>query len=122
MASLRRSLRYLIPYWHVAVGAFVSLLLVSVSNLAAPQFIRLAVDGGITARDWTAILWACVGLLGVAAVRAVFSFLQGYLSEKTGQSVAYDMRNDLYGKLQNLSFSFHDKAQTGQLMTRVTSD
>ncbi|HEX9017414.1 MAG TPA: ABC transporter ATP-binding protein [Chloroflexota bacterium] len=122
MTSLRRSLRYLIPYWQIAAGALISLLLVSASNLAAPQFIRLAVDRGITAGDWTSIVWACAGLLGVAAVRAVFTFLQGYLSEKTGQSVAYDLRNDLYGKLQNLSFSFHDKSQTGQLMTRVTSD
>ncbi len=122
MKSLRRALRYLVPHWHTAVAAFVSLLLVSVSNLVAPQFIRLAVDGGITGRDWTAILWASAGLLGVAAVRGVSTFLQGYLSEKTSQGVAYDMRNDLYNKLQNLSFSFHDQAQTGQLMTRVTSD
>ena len=122
MTSLRRALRYLVPYWHTATAAFVSLVLVSVANLAAPQFIRLAVDRGITGREWTAILWASAGLLGVAAVRGLFTFLQGYLSEKTSQGVAYDMRNDLYSKLQNLSFSFHDQAQTGQLMTRVTSD
>ena len=122
MKSLRRALRYLTPQWRTATIAFVSLVLVSVSNLAAPQFIRLAVDQGITGRDWTAILWASAGLLGVSAVRGLFTFLQGYLSEKTSQGVAYDMRNDLYNKLQNLSFSFHDQAQTGQLMTRVTSD
>lgn len=112
----------MVPYWPMAAAALISLILVSVSNLAAPQFIRLAVDRGITAGEPAAILWAAVGLLGVAAVRGLFTFLQGYLSEKTSQSVAYDLRNDLYGKLQNLSFSFHDQAQTGQLMTRVTSD
>jgi ATP-binding cassette subfamily B protein len=122
MKSLRRALKYLFPYWMTASAAFLSLVLVSVTNLASPQFLRLAIDGGIVGHRWSAILWAAVGLLGVAAVRGVFTFLQGYLSEKASQGVAYDLRNEIYGKLQSLSFSYHDQAQTGQLMTRVTSD
>lgn len=122
MKSLRRSLRYLFPYWTTATAAFLSLVLVSAANLASPQFLRLAIDGGIVGGQWSAILWAAAGLLGVAAFRGVFSFLQGYLSEKASQGVAYDLRNDIYAKLQSLSFSYHDQAHTGQLMTRVTSD
>ncbi len=122
MKSLRRALRYLGPYWTTAGAAFFSLLLVSISNLASPQFLRLAIDGGIVGGQWSAILLAAAGLLGVAALRGVFTFLQGYLSEKASQGVAYDLRNEIYAKLQSLSFSYHDQAQTGQLMTRVTSD
>jgi len=122
MRSLRRALRYLLPYWAMALAALLSLVLVSATNLASPQLLRLAIDGGIVGRQWGAVLWAAVGLLGVAAVRGVFTFLQGYLSEKASQGVAYDLRNEIYGKLQTLSFSYHDQAQTGQLMTRVTSD
>jgi len=122
MKSLRRALKYLFPYWPTASAAFLSLVLVSATNLAAPQFLRLAIDGGIVRRDWGNILLAAGGLLAVAAFRGVFTFLQGYLSEKSSQGVAYDLRNDIYTKLQNLSFSYHDQAQTGQLMTRVTSD
>ena len=122
MKSLRRALKYLFPYWPTASAAFLSLVLVSATNLAAPQFLRLAIDGGIVRRDWGNILLAAGGLLAVAAFMGVFTFLQGYLSEKSSQGVAYDLRNDIYTKLQNLSFSYHDQAQTGQLMTRVTSD
>ncbi len=122
MKSLRRALKYLFPYWTTASAAFLSLVLVSVTNLASPQFLRLAIDGGVVGHQWSAILWAAAGLLGVAAVRGVFTFLQGYLSEKASQGVAYDLRNEIYAKLQGLSFSYHDQAQTGQLMTRVTSD
>ena len=122
MRALHRSLGYLSAYWITAAAAFLSLLLVSVANLASPQFIRLAIDRGIVAGETAAIVWAAAGLLGVAAFRGVFTFLQGYLSEKTSQGVAYDMRNDIYAKLQSLSFSYHDQAQTGQLMTRITSD
>jgi ATP-binding cassette, subfamily B, multidrug efflux pump len=115
-------MKYLYPYWLTALAAFLSLVLVSATNLAAPQFLRLAIDGGIAPRQWGAILIAAAGLLGVATFRGLFTFLQGYLSEKTSQGVAYDLRNEIYVKLQNLSFSYHDQAQTGQLMTRVTSD
>ena len=52
----------------------------------------------------------------------VFSFLQAFWAEKNSQAVAYDLRNDLYAKIQNLSFSYHDKNQTGQLMIRATDD
>jgi ATP-binding cassette subfamily B multidrug efflux pump len=48
--------------------------------------------------------------------------LQGVLSARTAQGIAYDLRNQLYAKIQSLSFSYHDRAQTGQLLTRATSD
>jgi ATP-binding cassette subfamily B protein len=64
------------------------------------------------------------GLLIVlfAIARGVFAFAQGYLSEKASQGVAFDFRNDLFGKIQGLSFSYHDRNQTGQLMVRATDD
>jgi ATP-binding cassette, subfamily B, multidrug efflux pump len=50
------------------------------------------------------------------------TFLQGYWSEVTSQGIAYELRNAIFEKLQNLSFSYHDRSQTGKLMTRMTSD
>jgi ATP-binding cassette subfamily B protein len=122
MKSLRRAMAYLRPYWPITFGALVSLLLVAAANLAAPQILRLVIDQGIRAADQTTLIWATLALLGVALVRGVFSFTQGFWSEKASQAVAYDMRNALFDRLQNLSFSYHDQAQTGQLMTRITSD
>jgi ATP-binding cassette subfamily B protein len=57
-----------------------------------------------------------------AAVRGLFAFLQTYWAEKNSQSVAFDLRNDLYAKIQTLSFSYHDRNNTGQLMIRATDD
>jgi len=69
-----------------------------------------------------ALLWS-IGLIVVfAAVRGIFAFLQAFWAEKNSQAVAYDLRNDLYAKIQKLSFSYHDKNQTGQLMIRATDD
>ncbi|HEX6270942.1 MAG TPA: ABC transporter ATP-binding protein [Anaerolineales bacterium] len=69
-----------------------------------------------------ALLYALGSIVIFAALRGVFAFLQAFWAEKNSQAVAYDLRNDLYAKIQNLSFSYHDKNQTGQLMIRATDD
>ena len=55
-------------------------------------------------------------------MRGVFAFLQVYWAERNSQAAAFDMRNDLFAKIQRLSFSYHDRNQTGQLMIRATDD
>ena len=69
-----------------------------------------------------ALVTGVVAVLLFAVVRGVFAFLQAYWAEKNSQTVAYDLRNDLYAKIQRLSFSYHDRTQTGQLMIRATDD
>lgn len=69
-----------------------------------------------------ALLMAGIAIVVFSIVRGVFSFLQAYWSEKNSQAVAFDLRNDLFAKIQRLSFSYHDQNQTGQLMVRATDD
>lgn len=69
-----------------------------------------------------ALLQAGIAIVAFAALRGVFAFLQAYWAERNSQSVAYDLRNDLFAKIQRLSFSYHDRNQTGQLMIRATDD
>ncbi|MHB0980801.1 MAG: ABC transporter ATP-binding protein [Thermoleophilia bacterium] len=120
--DLTRALGFLRPYAVLSVTALLSLLVVTASTLVAPQFVRVLIDNGITGGSRRWILISTAGLLAMAVVRGLFTFLHGYLAEKAGQGVAFDLRNEIYEKLQSLSFSYHDRAQTGQLMTRVTSD
>ncbi len=122
MKSLARAIRYLNPYRWTAIGAFLSMILVTAANLVNPQLLRVVIDQGIEAGVGQNVLWGTVGLALVAVVSGLFTFTQGYWSEKASQGVAFDMRNELFAKIQRLSFSYHDKAQVGQLMTRATSD
>jgi ATP-binding cassette subfamily B protein len=69
-----------------------------------------------------ALLLSSLLILIFAAARGFFSFSQSYTSERVSQSVAFDFRNELYAKVQGLSFSYHDRTQTGQLMVRATDD
>jgi len=122
MSGLRRMFVYLAHYWKTALGALLSLLLVNAANLYTPQLLRRLIDKGITLLNMQ-VVWGVAGaLVAVAAARGLFNFLQGYLGEVTSQGVAYDLRNAIFTKLQNLSFSYHDRSQTGKLMTRMTSD
>ena len=69
-----------------------------------------------------ALIRAGIAIVVFAALRGVFAFLQSYWAERNSQSVAFDLRNDLFAKIQRLSFSYHDRNQTGQLMVRATDD
>jgi ATP-binding cassette subfamily B protein len=121
--ALRRALAYLRSYKKETFGALLALLLVSGANLVTPQLIAYAVDEGITPPGrLDAILLAGGGLVAVALLRGLCAFLQGYLAERASQGVAYDLRNTLFARIERLSFSYHDRTETGQLVTRLTSD
>jgi ATP-binding cassette, subfamily B, multidrug efflux pump len=122
LRAVRRALAYLRSYKREAAGAFVALVLSSAASLATPQLIRVAIDEGIAPRSLDIILLAVGGLVGAALVRGLFQFLQGYLAERASQGVAYDLRNDLFAKIERLGFGYYDKVETGQLVTRLTSD
>ncbi len=122
MAALRRALGYLRRYKRDTLGALLATLLVSAANLTTPQLIRYAIDVGIDDGESRAIWLAVLGLIGVALARGLFSFFQTYLAERASQHVAYDLRDSLFTKIERLSFGYFDQAQTGQLLTRLTSD
>jgi ATP-binding cassette subfamily B protein len=119
---LLRAVRFLKGYKWLAIGAFVCLVLANGASLVQPQFTRLIVDRGIREQNMSVVIWMALALIGFAVLRSVVNFAQGALMARTAQGVAYDMRNELYTKIHALPFSYHDQAQTGQLMTRATSD
>ncbi|HMR66120.1 MAG TPA: ABC transporter ATP-binding protein [Anaerolineae bacterium] len=69
-----------------------------------------------------ALVTAGLTVVILAVARGIFAFLQVFTAERNSQSVAFDLRNDLFAKIQRLSFSYHDRNRTGQLMVRATDD
>jgi len=117
-----RVISYLKPYWFSQVVAYVCMLGLTGVALVIPKITQTVIDGGILAGNMDVIAQQVLYLLTLTALRGAFRFGQGYLSERVAQTVAYDMRNQMYQKLEELSFSYHDQAQTGQLLSRSTSD
>jgi ATP-binding cassette subfamily B protein len=69
-----------------------------------------------------ALITISIGIVGFAIMRALFSFSQQFNAERLSQNLVFDFRNELFAKIQRLSFSYHDRNQTGQLMIRATDD
>ena len=65
------------------------------------------------------VLWF---LLALALVKSVLAFFQGKWTETASQSVAYDLRSAIHGRLASLSFSYHDRSETGQILSRTVQD
>jgi ATP-binding cassette subfamily B protein len=119
---LIRAWSYLRPYWHLVLGGYLFLLLITLLLMVNPQLIRWIVDEGIGQQDFSLLRLAVLGLLGVTLLRSVLAFFQGRWIEQSSQSVAYDLRNKLYDKLSSLSFSYHDRTEAGQLLARAMQD
>ncbi|NWF71296.1 MAG: ABC transporter ATP-binding protein [Chloroflexi bacterium] len=150
--GLGRAIRYLpkqgISIW-LAYGA---LIIASLAQLAVPKLVEnmlnnvtygtitqqvpsfalpmvadrlnLTVDQ-LTAYKDNGEQWLIIGaalVVAFALVRGLFSFVQTYMAEKASQGLAFDFRNEIFAKIQRLSFSYYDRNQTGQLMIRATDD
>ncbi len=117
-----RLLAFLGPYKRRTALAFLCVIASGGAIVAMPQLIRWAIDYGVATGEKHLLLLAAAAIIGAAVVRGVFAYGQTYLGEWISQRVAYDIRNKIYDRLQSLSYAYHDKQQTGQLMSRATQD
>lgn len=118
----KRIIGLLRPYWLASLGAVVSMVLATVAALVVPWLLAWVIDVGIRGGQFHSLLLAAAAILLISALRGFFSYGQSYLSQAVSCQVAYDLRNQVYDHLQRLDFSFHDDAETGQLMSRLTVD
>lgn len=120
--TLRRLLRYMRPHAAILGGVILAALATTAVELSPPWIIRLAVDRFILAGQTDKVWWAAGGLLALSLVQGGIDFLRLYLTAYTGQRIVFDIRNAIFQHLSRLSFSFYDRARTGDLMSRVTAD
>ncbi len=103
-----------------AVGATI---IASVLQLLIPRLLGYSVDQaqGIleagAAGAEQALFWSAMTLLGVSVARGFFTLIQNYYSESVGHHLGYELRLAFYDKVQRLSYSYHDKVHTGDLIT-----
>jgi ATP-binding cassette subfamily B protein len=139
MRNLGRGLGYVGHYRGIAAVAVVALIVSIGAQLMVPQMVQNILDavaygmevqstpaaGGpaqVEIAVYQALFWSAFLIVAFAVARGVFAFTQAFMAEKLSQSVAFDFRNELFAKIQRLSFSYHDRNRTGQLMVRATDD
>ncbi len=122
MNVLSRLLADARPYRRQTILTYICLTAITILNLVVPWLIKQAIDVGLARREAGFLALVALAILGVSLLRALFGLGQRYYQEWLSQHIAYDLRNRVYDKLQRLSFSYHDYAESGQLLTRGTSD
>src|SRR6266700_6624402 len=110
------------PHWLQSIGAVICLGFSTGFALAVPWLLAWIIDMGFQHGQIGPLLLVALAILVTSSLRGLFAYGQGYLSQAVSCLVAYDLRDSLYNHLQNLSFSFHDESETGQLMSRLTVD
>jgi ATP-binding cassette, subfamily B, multidrug efflux pump len=122
MRSLRRIIRFVEPYrWILVIGLALVVLPVAM-ELLVPRLLQYIIDDGIRPGDMGAIWRGSVIMFVSALAGALATLGQGFYRARLSQWIAYDMRNEVFTHIQKLSFANLDEMQTGQLMTRVSSD
>lgn len=108
--------------WHY-FGAIATLAIAAISKTGTLLLLGYFVDD-LLFRDNIRSIAPLIGLcfIALALIEGGFLFLSGRLSAQTAESVARRLRNYLFDHIQRLSFSYHDKMQTGELLQRSTSD
>jgi ATP-binding cassette subfamily B protein len=127
----RRLLRYLRPYVRMLAPALLLTFALNGLNVLQPKFTQWAIDWEIDpARDGSlpfdralhGLIWLAVAALLVRLLVFAFSYVQSVLLNSVGQRVMYDLRSELYQKLQRQEVAYFDKNPVGRIMTRLTSD
>jgi ATP-binding cassette subfamily B protein len=133
MKIFARLLAFVRGYWYLLAFAFLCLVVASLLGIAIPNLLGSGIDAALGSESHTFLffsvdspqnfLWWVAGAIVIASIiRGFGGYGQRFLNEVVAQKTTYMMRNALYERIQRLSFAFHDKSQTGQLMSRATVD
>ncbi|MGB5015028.1 MAG: ABC transporter ATP-binding protein [Pyrinomonadaceae bacterium] len=118
----RRLLRYLLPYWKLVVTALFLTLITNILISTQPLFTKMAVDDYITPKKTDGIWLFALVFFGVFLFRFLFSYIQEILLNNVGQRVMFDLRTELFTKLQRQEVAYFDRYPVGRTMTRLTGD
>ncbi len=122
MKSLWRIFTFMRAYaWHLFFGFWATVLPVAM-ELSVPRLLQFIIDEGIRPSQWDMILQGALWMFAAAMIGALSTLGQGYCRAIVSQGLAFDIRHALFRHIQSLSFANLDQIQTGQLMTRVSSD
>lgn len=118
----KRLVRYLRPYWRLVAVALTLTLFTNVLVSLQPYFTKVAVDDFIVPQQTDGVWLFAFAFFGLFLFRFVFSYVQEVLLNMVGQRVMFDLRTEIFTKLQRQEVAYYDKYPVGRIITRLTSD
>lgn len=122
MKTVFRLFVFIKPYWKRALLALVLLTSLVFLDLAIPRLIQRIIDQGIMQHNQPVVIRTALLMLGISALSTLIAIGNNITSVQVGESVARDLRDALFLKIQTFSFGNLDQLKTGQLIVRLTSD
>ena len=122
MKHLLRIRIFLKPYFWQIFATLLILLVLTGLSLLVPRIIRSVVDEGLAQSETGNLIRSAFLLLGLGLFSALLNLGNRYWSEWIAARVGYDLRNRMYDHIQYLPFTYHDHAQSGQLISRCIED
>ena len=122
MNEIKKLLIYVKPYWRRSSVALVLLIAVVIMDLTLPRLIQRVIDQGINGGNVQVVISTTLWMLAISVLQTLFALANNLLSIQVGESVARDLREALFLKIQSFSFGNLDHLNTGQLMVRLSSD
>jgi len=122
MNDIRKIFHFIKPYKNLAVLSLVFLFIQIFTDLSIPRLIEKIIDQGIKQNNLTVVLQTAGIMIGLSLISAVVAILNSIFSIRVGESVARDIREAIFVKVQNFSYGNLDHFSTGKLMVRLTSD
>src|SRR5438094_1855435 len=118
----RRLLRYLKPYLRLLIPALGLTLVLNLLGILQPKFTQYAIDWFIIPRKTEGVTLFALIFVAVQLARFIFSYFQSVLLNSIGQYVMFDLRREIYDKLQHQEVAYFDRNPVGRIMTRLTAD
>ena len=118
----KRLLRYLRPYWKLVAIALTLTLITNVLVSLQPYFTKVAVDDFIVPKQTDGVWLFAFAFFALFLFRFIFSYIQEILLNMVGQRVMFDLRTQIFTKLQQQEVAYYDKYPVGRIITRLTSD
>jgi ATP-binding cassette subfamily B protein len=122
LANLWRILAYVRPFAGTMVWMFVAAAGATGASIVVPLVVQRVVDGPVRHRQPGGLLLLGALALLLGLIEALLIFIRRWAQSRTSLDMEYAIRNDLYAHLQRLPMAFHDRWQSGQLLSRVTTD
>ncbi len=122
MNHIKKLLHFVKPYWRRSLVSLIFLVLVIVIDLTIPRLIQRIIDQGINGGNMRVVIVTTIIMLTISLLQTLFALANNLFSIQVGESVARDLREALFLKIQSFSFGNLDHINTGQLMVRLSSD
>jgi ATP-binding cassette subfamily B protein len=122
MNHIKKLLHFVKPYWRRSLVSLVLLVAVVLMDLTLPRLIQRVIDQGINANNVQVVISTTILMLVISVLQTLFALANNLFSIQVGESVARDLREALFLKIQSFSFGNLDHLNTGQLMVRLSSD